>query len=61
MRRSEHTVGKRFTSALPEWVKNNTNPSKLDVKEKYGMFKKLFETVTLYWCEKCTNKGTSGR
>ena len=25
------------------------------------MYKKVFETITLYWCDKCTVKGTAGR
>ena len=49
-------LGTRFSSALPEWVKKNTNPTEQGIKENDGMYKKVFETVTIYWYEQCTIK-----
>ena len=54
--------GKLFSGPLPEWIKSNTHPTNLKVKEKEGMYTKVLETIIFYWCEKCMVKGgTAGR
>ena len=51
-----------FEGKLPEWVKGNTHPIKLDVKKEDGMYTKTLGPIVFYWCEKCQIKGgTAGR
>ena len=53
---------KSFEGKLPEWVKGNTHPIKLDVKKEDGMYTKTLGPIVFYWCKKCkVEGGTAGR
>lgn len=54
---AEVNYGQRLAGRLPAWVRYDHPPAKIGVTKEDGIYKKVIENITFYWCDKCQLRG----